>query len=119
MSIETLLHDEIAPLCERVFPDVAPWMTQRPYVTWKQIGGDAPGYVEGAVMGLRNALVQVDVHADTRIEASQLMLAIEAVLVSSTAMQAEAQGAMRADGDGEGLERIYAASQDFSIWAAR
>lgn len=119
MSIETTLRAVIEQQCPRVFPDIAPFETAKPYVTWQQIGGDAPVYVEGAVMGQRHALMQIDVHADTRLEASQLMLGIEQALVESTALQAEPQGAMRADGDGEGLERIYTASQDFSIWAPR
>lgn len=117
MSLESDLVTLLKTLCPRVFPDVAPTDTQRPYITWQQIGGDAPVYVEGQVPNRRNALVQVNTWATTRAEANALALQIEAVLTAATGMQAQPQGALIAAHDED--TRLRGAQQDFSIWAAR
>lgn len=117
MSLETDLRTVLAAVCPRVYPDVAPPATLRPYVTWQQIGGTAPAYVDDAVPSLRNAYVQVNVWADTRLEASALMLQIETALTTAQAFSARPQAAMIAahsdDDDTRG------AQQDFTVWATR
>lgn len=117
MSLESDLVTLLKTLCPRVFPDVAPTDTQRPYITWQQIGGDAPVYVEGATPNRRNAQVQINAWADTRAQANALSLQIEAALVAATGMQAQPQGALIAAHDED--TDLRGAQQDFSIWALR
>lgn len=117
MSLESKLFTELAALCPRVFPDVAPSNTVRPYVTYQQIGGDPAFYVEGQVMGKVNAYVQINVWHDKREQANALMRQIEAALLVATTFQAEPQGALIAGYEDDTETR--SAQQDFSIWADR
>lgn len=117
MSLESKLFTELVALCPRVFPDVAPAGTQRPYVTYQQIGGDPSHYTEGTVMAKVNAFMQINVWHDGREQANALMRAIEAALLASTAFQAEPQSAL-ISGYEEDTE-TRSAQQDFSIWADR
>jgi hypothetical protein len=117
MTLETALYTLLKDQCPRVFPDVAPFDTPRPYVVWQQIGGAAPVYVEGEVPGQRNAYVQITAWDDTRAAANALSQQIEAALVRATTLQAVPQGALQAAHDG-GTDR-RGAMQDFDIWAVR
>lgn len=117
MSLESDLYAALSAVCARVYPDVAPTNTARPYVTWQQIGGQAPSYLERAVPDKRNAEVQVNVWAATRSEANALALQIEAALTAATAFQSKPVGALFATHE-EDLN-LYGTNQDFSIWAAR
>lgn len=117
MSLETDLRTLLQLQCPRVFPDVAPIQTQRPYVTYQQIGGSPINYVSGEVPTTRHAMIQVNVWADSRVTASALALQIDAALRSATNFQCKVDSEIFAEHD-EDLDR-YGASQDFSIWAAR
>jgi hypothetical protein len=117
MSLETELTTVLSGICPRVFPDVAPYGTQQPYITWQQIGGPALTYVEGALPDKRGALIQINVWDDRRIDANAMALQIEAALVAATSMQAQARSAFSASFDDADLAR--GTMQDFEIWAAR
>lgn len=117
MSLETDLYAVLVAQCPRVFPDVAPYDTQRPYITWQQIGGDPLSYVEGTVPSQRNAHIQINVWDETRLQANALMLQIESAMLSAPTFQARALSALSASID-EGTDR-RGAMQDFSIWGAR
>jgi hypothetical protein len=117
MSIETSLYAVLAAICPRVYPDVAPAGVARPYVTWQQVGGQAPTYVEVAVVDKRNADIQVSVWAETRIAANALALQIEVALTTAAAFQAKPLGALFARHDQD--VNLYGTNQDFSLWAAR
>lgn len=117
MSLESKLFTELAALCPRVFPDVAPAGTARPYVTYQQIGGDPSFYVEGQVMAKVSAYMQINVWHESRQQANTLMRQIEAALLQSTAFQAEPQGGLIAGFEEDTETR--SAQQDFSIWADR
>lgn len=117
MSLESDLVTLLKTLCPRVFPDVAPTDTQRPYITWQQIGGEALVYVEGATLNRRNAEVQINAWADTRAQANALSLQVEAALVAAAGLQARPQGALIAAHDED--TDLRGAQQDFSIWAIR
>lgn len=117
MSLETSLNTLLQARCPRVFPDVAPYGTQQPYITWQQIGGPALTFVEGALPDKRGALLQINVWDERRADANALALLIEADLVSTTLFQAEARGAFTASIDDDSEAR--GTMQDFEIWAAR
>ena len=117
MSIETALLAAVQPLCARVYPDVAPINTARPYIVWQQVGGPALMYLEGALPNKASADIQITVWANTRLEANSLIRQIEAVLVASATMQARPLGALIAAYDD--TNELRGALQDFEIWATR
>ncbi len=49
MTLEAALAAVLETVCPRVFPDFAPTSTARPYITYQQIGGEAPVYVDNTV----------------------------------------------------------------------
>ena len=52
--METDLTTLLLAICPRVFPDVAPLSTARPYITYQQIGGQSLRFVEGTAADKRH-----------------------------------------------------------------
>lgn len=117
MTLEERLVALLTPICPRTFPDFAPTDTQRPYVTWQQIGGQSLDFMEGAVASKENALVQINVWSDRRTEAKAVIKLIEEAFVTAKTLQASPTAAAASDADPD-MAR-YCARQDFSIWADR
>ena len=120
MTFESDLVARIGSLVSgRVFPDVAPFGTTRPYITYQQVGGDALSYVDDVVPTLQNGLVQINVWSSSRAEANSIARQIEALLVTATAFQARPAAALIATHE-NGLDPpLYGAMQDFDIWSPR
>jgi hypothetical protein len=117
MSLESQLFTLLQGVCPRSFPDFAPATTARPYVTYQQIGGQAVNHLDRLIPNKRNAVMQINVWSDTRAEANTLIQSIEDALRMTTVFQAEPSGAPHASFDAD--IPVYAAIQDFSIWADR
>lgn len=117
MSLESQLFTVLSAVCPRTFPDFAPPSTQRPYVTYQQISGEAVNFLGREVPNKRNAVVQVNVWASTRAEAVTLAQNIEDAIRMATVFQGEPVAAPTADYDAD--VPVYGSSQDFSIWADR
>lgn len=118
MSIESDLFNSIKGLCgNRVFPDLAPLNTVKPYVTYTQIGGETVNYTDNIVPDLQNGRFQFNVWGTSRSQCSALMLQIEAALIMSTTLQARPIGAQSGSYDFD--MAIYGSQMDFSIWATR
>lgn len=117
MTLEEKLVALIKPICPRVRPDFAPVETERPYVTFQQVGGQAPGFIDNTVPSLENADVQINVWGNGRLEVKALMKQIEAALIVATTVQARPVSACTSDFDAD--MEIYGSRQDFSIWAER
>ena len=117
MTLEADIFSTVKTACPRIFPDVAPVKTARPYVTYQQIGGDAVIYTEGALAPVENGHVQISVWDDTRVGAKDLIKLIEAALVAAPTFQATPLAASVSDYDPD-MER-YCSRQDFSIWSQR
>lgn len=84
MSFESDFYDAIKGLVSnRVYPDVAPLNTTRPYITIQKVGGQAWNYLEGVFVGSRHARVQVNCFASTRNAANALARSVEVALVES------------------------------------
>lgn len=114
MTIESNLRDAVKALVsDRVFPDFAPPRTSRPYITYQQVGGQAAAFMEGGVVGKRNARFQVNCWADGRQAAADLARSVEDALVTN-AVRAQPLGAMAAEHDAE--TNAYGTRQDFSVW---
>jgi len=116
MALEVDLNALLKTLCPRVFPDIGPEpLPVRPYVTWQQVGGEAITFLDRTLPGKRNARMQINVWADTRLAANTLALQIENALRLSTAFQASPVGALVS---GYELDvKLYGCRQDFSIYA--
>lgn len=118
MSLESSLFSLLSPLSGgRVFPDVAPLSTARPYITWQQVGGESLAYTDDTVPDLRNGLIQINVWHDTRAGATALALQIEAALMTANDLQSRPDGALIATHEPD--LSLYGTRQDFSIWATR
>lgn len=117
MTIEEDLCTALTLLCPRTFPDFAPVGTPRPYVTYQQIGGEALAFLDQTIPSTKNADIQINVWADTRAQASALILQIENMMITATAFQASAYGAPANNGDAE--LKLYSSRQDFSVWSDR
>lgn len=117
MSLEADIFAVLGPLFSgRVFPDVAPLNTQRPYATWQQVGGQELTCVDQLVPDLKHARIQVDVWSSTRLEAASLMRDVAAAMTLASLFTSRPDGAMRSTSWDEVEPRLYGAQQDFSTW---
>lgn len=115
MSLEALVMAAIGNLAGgRVFPDFAPAGTERPFITYQAVGGEAINFVDGAAPGLRNARLQINVWADKRLEASSLAAQVEDAMRAATNLQTTVLGAAVSTFDDEVGAR--GAMQDYSCW---
>lgn len=118
MTIEADIFATIAPLVgNRVFPDVAPIGTTRPYVTYQQIGGRSIAFMDKTLPSKKNGYFQINVWADTRATAASLTLQIDSELRLSALFQAAPQSEPIADQDPD--LNLYGTIQDWSIWSSR
>ncbi|USX25783.1 DUF3168 domain-containing protein [Oxalobacteraceae bacterium OTU3CINTB1] len=115
MSLDAQLFAALSPLVNgEVYPDVAPDGVARPYITYQQVGGDVVNYTEGSIPDRRNARVQINVWAETRLGASSLSELVEDTLRPITELQTSVIGARASVYEPE--TKLRGARQDFSIW---
>lgn len=118
MTVEAKIFALLAPLVEeRVFPDVAPFGTARPYVTYQQIGGEVISTLGREVPNKQHGFFQVQVWCDTRLNAAALALQIEDAFRTATAFQAAPVSAPIAHHEPD--LGLYGTQQDFSVWSDR
>lgn len=118
MTVEASIYTALKALVgNRVFPDMAPLSTAKPYITYAQIGGEALTFLETAVPSKQNGRFQVNVWGDSRSQCSALMLQVEAALVGAATMQAKPVDAPSSTYEHDML--MYGSMQDFSIWSDR
>jgi len=115
VSIESTLYAALQSMVVgRVFPDVAPFATVRPYLTYQQVGGQSVNFIDPTLPSKANARFQVNVWADTRAEAAALSRQVEQALRSASALQTTVLGQPVASYEPEML--LYGTRQDFSFW---
>ena len=117
MTMESDLSTLLKTKCARVFPDVAPSGTALPYVTWQGIGGESISFLDNTAGDKRNVLVQINGWSSNRLEALQLIRAIEDVMRASTSFVCRpiAEPISLYEGD----TQMYGCIQRFSIYATR
>lgn len=116
MALEVDLNALLKTLCPRVYPDVGPEpLPARPYVTWQQVGGEVITFLDRTLPCKRNARMQINVWADTRLASNTLAMQIEDALRLSTAFQASPAGALVADHEPD--LKLYGCRQDFTIFS--
>lgn len=90
MNIETQIYAALQEFVdERVFPDVAPEGTARPYITYTGAGGQPLSFLDGSAPDKEFARVQINVWCDTRIEASDLGKVVELALRANATLQTQ------------------------------
>lgn len=124
MSLESALFDALKGLVptnangtRRIYPTVAPVGVLTPYITFQQVGGQSPNFMENAVPSKRNARVQVNVWSTTQIDANSIALSVESAMVTAGVIQARPEGAFVATEDPE--TKLLGTRQDFNVWADR
>ena len=117
MTIESSIFDTISGLVGgRVFPDVAPLNTDRPFITYQQIGGESIRYADNTADS-RFPTIQVSVWSRTRMEASTMIQQIEDALCASSAFQASPQGEPISTHERE--TGLYGSIQRFDVFGPR
>ena len=99
----------------RVFPDVAPVGTEKPFVTYQAVGGAPINFVTGEKPEKQPHRMQVNCWAEHRIEASALGVLVEDALRSAgDALQTEVVTGRVATYDEE--TNLRGTMQDFQIF---
>lgn len=120
MTVEADITTALRTVCPRVSPDVAPFGTARPYITWQFIGGRTQRYVDNVPADKRHTLVQINVWSNTRAEALALTRQAEAALCDGAApFVASPEGEPLSDLADDIEPALYASLQDFSIYSTR
>ena len=96
----------------RCFPDIAPELTARPYITYTAVGGQSTNYLNEAGT-LQNARIQVNVWADDRATAIRVMQGAIAAL-SGPPINATSIGAPVSSYETD--TKLRGSRLDFSIW---
>jgi uncharacterized cupin superfamily protein len=117
MTVEADITALLRTICPRTFPDVAPTVTDRPYVTYTQYGGQALVFLDNTLPSKENGEFQINVWSATRGEAKALIKQIEAAMVAAGAFSARPLAAPASDYDQDMM--VYSARQDFSVWSNR
>lgn len=115
MTVESNLFDCLKGLVSnRVYPDVAPFGVEKPYITYQQVGGDVVTFIDSTMPSKRNGRFQLNVWATTRLAAAALARQVESALVTSSALRATPMGAAVSSYEPDTL--LYGSRQFFSIW---
>lgn len=117
MTMETDLVALLKAHCQRTYPDVAPAGTALPYVTWQGIGGESIGFLDNTAGDKRKTLMQVSVWSATRLQAQELVRAIEDEMRAASAFVCTPMGEPLSTYEPDVL--TYGAIQRFHIWSSR
>jgi Protein of unknown function (DUF3168) len=100
----------------RVYPDEAPEGAARPFITFQSAGGQTDVVLAGAT-GTRNARVQFNVWAESRLSAAYLMEQVRTVVCDRSLATS-----LHGTPTGEPVSRHspdtnwYGSQMDFSLW---
>ena len=123
MSFETQLTTLLLTLCPRVFPDVAPVSTAKPYVTYQQIGGPRLRSMNKVAADKRQVFVQINVWSDSRLGANDLCRQIEEAMATATVFNATEDAEPIWTHDDINLsdapDGLFGTVQDFTVIATR
>lgn len=115
MIVEAQVFQALKALVDgRVYPDVAPAGSARPYIVYQQVGGAVINFLDPNIPSKRNSWMQVCVWAEVRIEASGLIEQAELALRGAADLSVAVQAAPVSVYDDE--TQLRGARQDFSIW---
>jgi hypothetical protein len=113
-GVEGDLYNTLNTLvANRCYADIAPAGAAKPYITYQQVGGEAINFLEQVTIPTKkNARFQINVWADTRIQASTLAAQVENAMRLNLALQTTVEGAIVSRYE----DNLYGTRQDFSVW---
>jgi hypothetical protein len=115
MTVEATIFSALTGLVSaRCYPDVAPELTVRPYITYQQFGGVSVNFVEQTTPSKENSKFQVNCWADTRAAAKALNKQVSAALRGTAALQTTVLGEPVATYEPD--TKLRCSRQDFSFW---
>jgi len=115
MSVESLIFDTLKTLASnRVYPDIAPANTTRPYITYQQIGGSGVNFVDPTVPSKKNSRFQINVWDDTRLSCATIAGQVEDALRAATSLHTTVLSAPVASYEVE--TGLRGSRQDFGFW---
>ena len=117
MSLETDVVARLQTQCPRVYPSQAPLNTQRPFLTYDHLGGDALRYMDGTAADKRMAQLQITVWAADKPGSVALMLAVEEAMCTAPAFSCSPVGALQSGYEHDG--EIYRSFQEFTVLGVR
>ena len=117
MTMESELHTLLLTKCPRVFPDIAPSGTVKPFVTWQGIGGESLGFLDNTAADKRKTLLQINAWATTRLQTLALIRDIETSLRANATFIATPQGEPMSTYEQD--TQLYGCVQRFEITSAR
>lgn len=117
MSMETDLVTLLKTICTRTFPDVAPELTAKPYITWQGVGGEPLRNLDNSASDKRHTLMQINVWSTTRLQSLTMIRQIEDALCGSALFIAKPQGEPLSTYEPDAP--AYGSIQRFDIIAAR
>ena len=94
MTVEATIFTTLTGLvAARVYPDVAPVGTIRPYITYQKVGGTAVNFLDQAtVPSKKMSRFQVGVWGDTRSSVAALAIQVEDALRVVSSLQTVVEG---------------------------
>lgn len=117
MSVESDLVTALTPLVGtgRVYRGIPPQgVTVLPRITYQNVGGVALNFLERAVIGKRNARVQINAWAANPVAAVALSNAIDNTMRTDATLQCSVLGAWVQTDEPE--NQLFGSRQDFSLW---
>lgn len=115
MTIEADIFNTVKSLVSnRVYPDIAPAGTTRPYITYQQVGGSSINYLTNSLPAKRNARFQISVWGVDRLSIAILSRQVEDTLRTSTTIEATVLSAPVASYEQD--SQLFGSRQDFSFW---
>lgn len=115
MSVESGIFDALKNLVgNRVYPDLAPANTVRPYITYQQIGGTGINFVDPTVPSKKNSRFQINVWSDTRSNCATIAAQVEDALRAATTLHPTILSAPVASYEVE--TGLRGTRQDYSFW---
>ena len=118
MTTESDLFNTLKTLvANRVYPDLAPLNTARPFIVYGQVGGESLAFLNNVLPDKKHGRFQIDVYADSRAACAVVALQVEAAMSAATVFNARAIGAPTSTYEPEVL--IFGSQQDFSIYSTR
>lgn len=117
--MESDLTLTLETLCPRVFPDIAPLSTKKPYVTWQLLGGKSLRFIDNTAADKRHSMVQINVWGSTRASTLDLARLIEDAMCAATVFTATPDGEAMGNIETDFEPPIYGTVQSFSVWSTR
>ncbi|MDD2728174.1 DUF3168 domain-containing protein [Malikia sp.] len=114
MSIQEQLYDLLSGHTDagsRVFPQVAPEGTEKPYIVYQRVSSSSENTLDGR-SGLVNTRMQIDVFARTYAQALSVTSAIDGLM---DAWEVQNISILSADSF-EPDTRLHRVTSDYSIW---